>query len=437
MDLCTPLSGVPDVALQLTLAQAVHLQYDETICCRSPALDSEIPLSLNGTPVKAVSPLIFVSLLLVQCLLRFHDCLLLVYCVVMIQKRFKSKRGQNHMEPAPIPVAQSLEGITDRRLLALCDLFNSQWERTMKLVEQEDQRAAERTASAVECSCCFEQVLIEDMVACRDEGHLFCGTCLQTYVENQVFGNGNLGVSRVTKKLVLELECFHGDGCSSEFDRAFLEKALPSRVLGKLDEVQGQVNIEQAGLDNVCKCPQCGFKALLDTAQKVFSCPIDSCLFVSCRSCGEASHLPLPCEQAKKQTKGRLTVEEAMSAAIIRKCPHCKQEFVKSAGGCNNVRCGCGTAVCYLCRNSIRGYEHFCQTPLCTHASCGKCRLFTNNDEDDARALREAGRAAANNDEDDARPLVEAGRPVAKRARRFKFSGWGSSRQDTALVDGM
>jgi TRIAD3 protein (E3 ubiquitin-protein ligase RNF216) len=379
-----------------------------------------VPDACIALPVKAAAPLLFVSLILVQCL---PGCLLVAYCVDKILQRFKSKRGQNHMEPAQIPVAQTLEGITDNRLQTLCNQFNSQWERTMKLIEEDQlakERAAERAASAVECSCCFEEVPIDDMVACRDEGHLFCSTCLQTYVENQVFGNGNLGVSRVTKKLVLELECFHGDGCSSDFDGAFLEKALPSRVLGKLNEVQGQVNIEQAGLANVLKCPKCSFKAVLDTAQKVFSCPVESCQFVSCRYCGEVSHIPLPCEQAKKQTKGRLTVEEAMSAAIIRKCPNCKQEFVKFAGGCNKVRCGCGTEVCYLCRKAIRGYEHFCRTPLCTHARCGKCRLFTNNDEDDARARREAGRAAA-----------------AKRFWRFKFRGWGASKQDMDLVDGI
>jgi TRIAD3 protein (E3 ubiquitin-protein ligase RNF216) len=203
----------------------------------------------------------------------------------------------------------------------------------------------ERVASAVEYSCCFERVPIDGMVACRDEGHLFCSTCLQTYVENQVFGNGNLGVSRETKKLELEVKCFHGDDCPSGFDDAFLEKASLSKVLGKLYEVQGQVNIEQAGLANVCRCPQCGFRAVLDTAQKVFSGPVHSCRFVSCRYCGEDSHCPLPCEQAKKQIDGRLTVEEAMSEAIIRKCPTCSQQFVKLVGGCISVSCGCGTEV--------------------------------------------------------------------------------------------
>jgi TRIAD3 protein (E3 ubiquitin-protein ligase RNF216) len=305
----------------------------------------------------------------------------------------------NQVDPAQ--PTQTLQVITGRHLQTLCNQFNA-----MKRIEEDlkrrtklersarpprssalavDQVRKERAASAVECSCCFEQVPIDDMVACRDEGHLFCSTCLQTYVENQVFGNGNLGVSRETKELELELKCFHGDDCASGFDEAFFEKALPSKVLGKLYAVQGQVNIEQAGLANVCTCPQCGFRAVLDTAQKVFSCPVDSCQFVSCRYCGEDSHSPLPCEQVKKETEGRLTVEEAMSVAIIRKCPTCSQQFVKLGNGCNKVRCGCGTKVCYVCQKEIRGYEHF---------DNGKCGLYTNIDKDDARARREAGLAA-------------------------------------------
>jgi hypothetical protein len=135
MDSCTSLSGIPDaccVVLPVTCVQAVHLECDEIICCQSSALDSDIPLSLNGAPVKAAAPLISVFLLLVQCL-PVHVCLLLACCVVKIQRRFKSKRRQNQVKPAQMQVTQSLEGITDRCLLALCEQFNSQWERTMKV----------------------------------------------------------------------------------------------------------------------------------------------------------------------------------------------------------------------------------------------------------------------------------------------------------------
>lgn len=91
-----------------------------------------------------------------------------------------------------------------------------------------------------------------------------------------------------------------------------------------------------------------------------------------------------------------MTVEEAITQAKVRHCPNprCKQPFVKS-DGCNKVACACGTKVCYICRKSIKSYEHFCQTPHCKHDTCNKCPLWTKAEEDDARAMREAGLEAA------------------------------------------
>jgi hypothetical protein len=52
---------------------------------------------------------------------------------------------------------------------------------------------------------------------------------------------------------------------------------------------------------------------------------------------------------------------------------------------------GCKTLSCYLCRQEIANYKHFCQKFNCRHDSCGKCVLFTNSEQDDKRARREAG----------------------------------------------
>jgi E3 ubiquitin-protein ligase RNF216 len=89
-------------------------------------------------------------------------------------------------------------------------------------------------------------------------------------------------------------------------------------------------------------------------------------------------------------------VEEAISEAVIRKCPKCKKPIIKS-DGCNKIRCACGAFMCYVCQKAIKDYSHFCQTAHCTHPpkSCKKCPLYTKAEEDDARAMREAGYAAA------------------------------------------
>lgn len=104
------------------------------------------------------------------------------------------------------------------------------------------------------------------------------------------------------------------------------------------------------------------------------------------------------CEEVTKdaiETKGRLTVEEAITAAKIRKCPKCNNPFIKS-DGCNKIRCGCGALSCYLCSQVITGYDHFCQAPHCTHESCNKCRLYSDTEKNDEVAMRTAGISAAN-----------------------------------------
>lgn len=107
--------------------------------------------------------------------------------------------------------------------------------------------------------------------------------------------------------------------------------------------------------------------------------------------------LLIRCDEIEKEkvTKGRLAVEEAITDAKVRRCPTCKKSFIKESG-CNKITCGCGTKVCYLCQAKIKDYSHFCQTPHCDHKEkCKKCPLYTNAEEDDKRAMRAAGFAAA------------------------------------------
>jgi TRIAD3 protein (E3 ubiquitin-protein ligase RNF216) len=127
---------------------------------------------------------------------------------------------------------------------------------------------------------------------------------------------------------------------------------------------------------------------------------MEDCRFESCRKCGKEPHIPLRCEevvQKKRQDEGRLKVEEAISAAKIRTCPKCKVCFIKS-DGCNKMTCSCGVWMCYICSKIIpksTGYGHFCQTAHCDHSSCNKCRLYSNAEEDDEMAMKEAGVDAA------------------------------------------
>ena len=93
---------------------------------------------------------------------------------------------------------------------------------------------------------------MEEMIACRDEGHLFCIGCIKGYAESQIFSVGNLGIDKNTKKPALELLCCHGDGCRSGFHEEHLQKALPFKTLEKYTQMQFQIAVEAAGLgDNI------------------------------------------------------------------------------------------------------------------------------------------------------------------------------------------
>ena len=156
----------------------------------------------------------------------------------------------------------------------------------------------------------------------------------------------------------------------------------------------------------------------------IFRCPIEDCQTESCRNCGKDPHIPLKChevEKEKREDAGRLKVEEAISAAKIRTCPKCSKSFIKQVSfffselvpsvacaplsllsfeqdGCNKMSCPCGAKICYICREILQApnpYKHFCQTPHCNHKSCNKCTLYSNDEEDDQRAMREAGISAA------------------------------------------
>ena len=85
-------------------------------------------------------------------------------------------------------------------------------------------------------------------------------------------------------------------------------------------------------------------------------------------------------------------MEEAMTKARVRECKKCSTRFYKIEG-CNKMTCTCDAKMCYICRADITEelYTHFCQTPLCTHETCGKCKLFTDTVEDDRLAMRDAG----------------------------------------------
>jgi TRIAD3 protein (E3 ubiquitin-protein ligase RNF216) len=91
----------------------------------------------------------------------------------------------------------------------------------------------------LECGCCYGDIIFDDMCQC-DEGHLFCKTCIQHYVEEQVFG-----------KNADDIQCISSEGCTASYSSTQLERALPPKLREKVDEHFFRVNVEQANMSDL------------------------------------------------------------------------------------------------------------------------------------------------------------------------------------------
>lgn len=182
-----------------------------------------------------------------------------------------------------------------------------------------------------ECACCFNEVPLNRMISCNgDTVHFYCSDCPRQQIETE------MGQSRCRPK------CFGVDDCNGTFSRRHLQQVLSEKTFERLEHMQQLEDLKAAGLDFLSECPFCDFKMECPPVEidKEFRCQNRKCSKISCRLCQKESHIPLSCDEAKKD--GQLTlrhiVEEAMSAALIRHCNQCKHPFIKEYG-CNKMTC--------------------------------------------------------------------------------------------------
>ncbi|KAJ4986687.1 ring finger domain-containing protein [Stagonosporopsis vannaccii] len=259
-----------------------------------------------------------------------------------------------------------------------------------KAVEEANLQQAQMDKTMGECQCCFTEYPLNRMISCSGKDmHLFCMNCPKQYIETE------MGQSKCRPK------CFASTECKGTFSRAQLQQVLDAKSFERLEHMQQQQDIAAAGLDFLSECPFCDFKAECPPVEedKEFRCQNTKCGKTSCRLCDKETHIPLSCEEAKKD--GQLTlrhvVEEAMSAALIRKCNNCQRPFIKDYG-CNKMSCShCGNKQCYLCSKDVNNYEHF------GDPNKGRCALHDNVEETHEQAVKKAA--------DDAMAQVRAENP--------------------------
>ncbi|OBR02390.1 Ubiquitin-conjugating enzyme [Colletotrichum higginsianum IMI 349063] len=209
----------------------------------------------------------------------------------------------------------------------------------------------------------------------------FCVGCAQQAAETAV------GQSKY------ELACMSMDICEAGFSHQERQKFLTDQLSSALDRIENEAVLRMAGIENLERCPFCPYAAEYPPANtnREFRCDNPDCQKVSCRLCKEETHVPKTCEENTRDNgiKAKHEIEEAMSAAMIRKCNKCGTPFIKDEG-CNKMTCvaaNCANIQCYVCSQSC-DYSHF--NDPARGGKQGNCPLF---DDVNARHNAEVQRA--------------------------------------------
>ena len=159
---------------------------------------------------------------------------------------------------------------------------------------RDDLQEAKRRGEMSECCCCYNDFPIHRMTYCNgDMIHFFCLTCAKTYVE------GEIGMGRCRPL------CFADPDCHGNFLRWQLQGFLGEKSFDRLDHMQQQQDLAAAGLDFLSECPFCDFKAECPpiAVDREFRCENPKCGKISCRICGNETHVPLTCDEQKQDSK--------------------------------------------------------------------------------------------------------------------------------------
>lgn len=144
-----------------------------------------------------------------------------------------------------------------------------------------------------------------------------------------------------------DITCMDMSGCQELFTDGVLAGILTASAMSLYHRLRQMKDLEMAGIDGLESCPHCPFAVVIDNPnEKLFRCLNPECLKVTCRKCKRPDHIPKRCEEVEEAFKldNRHAVEEAMSAALMRRCPKCAKPYLKESG-CNKITVGVNCAV--------------------------------------------------------------------------------------------
>jgi TRIAD3 protein (E3 ubiquitin-protein ligase RNF216) len=191
-----------------------------------------------------------------------------------------------------------------------------------------------------------------------EAGCMFCRDCVRRGSEVQIADSKSI------------ISCLIS--CGENIPLPVLQTVLPALMFSKLVQRRQMEEVQAAGLKDLVQCPACSFATIMsDPEDKVIVCGNQECGKMTCRICGEESHVPLPCDEVAKdgEVVARSKLEDAMTEAMVRACVRCKKRFFKDEG-CNKMKCECGQSMCYLCRQPVDNNYKYWRTPTGVSLSC-------------------------------------------------------------------
>lgn len=147
------------------------------------------------------------------------------------------------------------------------------------------------------------------------------------------------------------------DGCTVPFTDTECLKFLKAPQLVLLEKIRSEKAVGAAGIAGLSYCPHCSYGCVIENAgkfcylqsgssallysdivlvaaEKLFYCMNEECMKVTCRKCQKVDHLPKSCEEyaADLKTDTIHKVEEAMTEALLKRCPKCSLPILKDDG---------------------------------------------------------------------------------------------------------
>eukprot|EP01084_Bolivina_argentea_P083599 151366_1 len=192
-----------------------------------------------------------------------------------------------------------------------------------------------------DCMICLESKSAEYRHIISNCGHTFCRDCLRGHILN--YNKPELPDCPLPK-------------CTAKMaDHIDIQVLITEKEYRQLHEKIDKVCISKLKYLKQCLTPDCKYAIELIDGIRL-NCPV--CKKNWCTECQVEWHSGITCGDYKKQEMDKEIKEynkwKESKSDVIKACPSCHNDVEKN-GGCNHMRCVCGSHWCWVCGVAIDG----------------------------------------------------------------------------------